>query len=173
MHTIGNDYKGLGNSWFSLMDEGEAILRYERQLVEGIVSTRRTMKIAGHVVPVANCPGALASEVGNALCLGFPATGRLTSESSTQANFDTIRADGIERAIFSATYYAGGDGKRHFSLRSPPGGAHVGNIARETAARFTEQVFADQDSIYWQHKFVGGGHEHAAGFDAPIGWEGE
>lgn len=51
---------------------------------------------------------------------------------------------------FSATYYDGADGRRHFSLRSPEGGADVGAMAK---------------------RHGGGGHEHAAGFDAPLGWE--
>lgn len=54
-------------------------------------------------------------------------------------------------APFVATYYDGLE-HRHFSLRARKGGAHVGQIARH---------------------YGGGGHQAAAGFVRPIGWEGE
>lgn len=53
---------------------------------------------------------------------------------------------------FSATYYDSADGKRHFSLRSAEDGSDVSVIARA---------------------YGGGGHAHAAGFERPLGWEGE
>lgn len=79
--------------------------------------------------------------------------------------------DGVE--FLSAKYgelppiesYDGEDGRRHFSLRSPEGGADVGAVARRMAEQFNAQ--------YQSGTWAGGGHEHAAGFDAPIGWEGE
>jgi oligoribonuclease NrnB/cAMP/cGMP phosphodiesterase (DHH superfamily) len=53
---------------------------------------------------------------------------------------------------FGACYFDRGDGQRQFSLRSQPGGADVSLIAKA---------------------YGGGGHEHAAGFQVPIGWEGD
>jgi nanoRNase/pAp phosphatase (c-di-AMP/oligoRNAs hydrolase) len=57
-----------------------------------------------------------------------------------------------EKAPFAATYYDGVDA-RHFSLRSRgDGGADVSAIAQA---------------------YGGGGHKNAAGFQMPIGWEGD
>lgn len=54
-------------------------------------------------------------------------------------------------APFAACYFDGKDG-RVFSLRSAPSGADVAAIAAS---------------------YGGGGHAHAAGFQRPIGWEGD
>jgi hypothetical protein len=140
--------------WQSTLAEGGAILRAQDQLVDGIISgTRRTMRIAGHAVPVACCPGALASEAGNRLCNPplpdhLPATGVMLGDPNRPP------AEWLAQYMppFTATYYDGADGRRHFSLRSPPSGADVGAIAAG---------------------YGGGGHHHAAGFDQAIGWEGE
>jgi uncharacterized protein len=119
--------------WDGLLAEGAAILRAQQQAVHSAVSrSRRTMLIAGQKVPVANVSG-MVSEAGHLLC---------------NTSWDTNSPP----PPFSATYYDGADGKRHFSLRSSPYGADVGAIAKS---------------------YGGGGHEHAAGFDMPIGWEGE
>lgn len=53
---------------------------------------------------------------------------------------------------FAATYFDRADGRRAFSLRSTEEGEDVADIARS---------------------FGGGGHRNAAGFTAPIGWEGD
>jgi hypothetical protein len=161
--------------WNAVLGEGAAILRYEAALIDGIIrGTRRTMRIAGHVVPVACCPGALASEVGNRLCkLGITLEQRIFGQWVDIG--DGASGNGILVSPFSATYYDGADGKRHFSLRSPPGGADVGTIAQQMAARFNAdwQELCTRDHDHREGCFRGGGHEHAAGFDAPIGWEGE
>ena len=55
-------------------------------------------------------------------------------------------------------------------------GADVGVIAKRMAKEFNEIA---SDKLYVYHTqyqgttWVGSGHEHAAGFDAPLGWEGE
>ncbi|MBY6055346.1 DHHA1 domain-containing protein [Leisingera daeponensis] len=54
--------------------------------------------------------------------------------------------------VFAATYFDRGDGQRVFSLRSIEGGMDVSKIAAQ---------------------YGGGGHKHAAGFQMPIGWEGD
>lgn len=53
---------------------------------------------------------------------------------------------------FAATYFDRGDGQRQFSLRSDDEGLDVSIIAK---------------------LYGGGGHQHAAGFQVPIGWEGD
>lgn len=55
-------------------------------------------------------------------------------------------------APFAAGYFDRSDGQRVFSLRSSPGRADVSEIARA---------------------YGGGGHANAAGFQRPIGWEGD
>lgn len=152
-----------GNSspdWVSLLNEGAAILRYEAKLVEGILRAtsltgektpdgipyRRMMTIGGYHCPVANVPASLASAAGARLYAEMPP-------------YTLEEVEGAGMKIFAATYYDEADGKRHFSLRSPAGiGADVSEIAREVGARFGRP---------------GGGHKHAAGFTAPLGWEGE
>lgn len=57
-----------------------------------------------------------------------------------------------EGAAFSATYFDNSAGERVFSLRSQTGGADVSAIAK---------------------RYGGGGHQHAAGFKMPMGWEGD
>ncbi len=68
----------------------------------------------------------------------------------------TLSSDGAnklaESARFGACYYDNSEGKRVFSLRSKPEGADVSEIAV---------------------KYGGGGHARAAGFSAPLGWEGD
>lgn len=142
----------------SLIKEGSAILRAQQQAVRTAVeSSRRTIRIAGHVIPVANVPPSMASDAGHLLW--------------------QETADGSPILMpFSATYYDGADGKRHFSLRSPEGGADVGQIAKNIAASFNTRM---QDGsgepaihiLYHGTVWAGGGHVHAAGFDAPLGWE--
>lgn len=154
-----------GSRWEHLMKEGRAIRRANRQSVAAtLAASRRTIKIAGHIVPCANVPPAMASDAGHLLCQHPP-----------EAGVTAIAAPlGCTLPFFSATYYDGADGKRHFSLRSPEGGADVGEIAKRMAEKFNEQRIshlAMTDNLL--APFAGGGHEHAAGFDSPLGWEGE
>ncbi|TWB15577.1 DHHA1 domain-containing protein [Nitrospirillum bahiense] len=108
-----------------LAAEGMAIERkHFKDIDELLKVSRRTMRIGGELVPVANLPYTLASDAANQLADGWP---------------------------FAATYSDGGD-KRVFSLRSRPGGADVSVIAKA---------------------YGGGGHRNAAGFQMPIGWEGD
>lgn len=187
------DQKSLGpdiTSWAWLIAEGRAILRSKDALTASVVrASRRTMRLAGHVVPVACIPGALASEAGHLLIKTAQVERAIYDELTLfgDIRYDEAGIGRIEDAVehgiddpqvwppFSATYYDGADSLRHFSLRSPPGGAHVGNIARDLATRFE----ADWQNLcvrLHDHRegcFVGGGHEHASGFTAPLGWEGE
>ena len=66
-------------------------------------------------------------------------------------------------------------GRRHFSLRSPEDGADVGAVAKRVVENFNLFATWKVDWRDWHggRDFVGGGHVHAAGFDAPLGWEGE
>jgi len=140
--TLGADE----STWLSIIYEGGAMLRARAaDVASAVKASRRTMRIGGYVVPVANVPGAMASEAGNMLCQ--------PTRYDDQPPFDIVPCDGnYDAPAFSATYYDGVDGKRHFSLRSAPDGLNVGTIAKT---------------------YGGGGHARAAGFDRPIGWEGE
>jgi uncharacterized protein len=62
-----------------------------------------------------------------------------------------------EHAPFAAAYFDHADGKRVFSLRSRDD-FDVGALAKQAGASLG---------------FSGGGHAQAAGFRAPLGWEGE
>lgn len=155
------------NTKSTLMGMGEGILRAQRQAVAAAVHTsRRTMRIAGHVVPVANVPPAMASDAGE--LLSQDETVQLACRKPREmSDVDTYYG------AFSATYYDGSDDKRHFSLRSPAGGADVGQIAKQVAAGLYRHAPYDSEGMLQRNYFVGGGHEHAAGFDAPLGWNGE
>ena len=124
-------------------------------------ATRRTMRIAGHVVPAANVPPSMASDAGHLLCQQF----NVPPGGSCDPN-----------SWFSATYYDGSDGRRHFSLRSPEGGADVGAVAKRIATMFNQAGQMGNAAAFRPYvgkTWTGGGHVHAAGFDAPLGWEGE
>lgn len=83
---------------------GEAILRLQRKNLDALLdASTRTMRIGGHLVPVANVPFYMASDAGNVLAEGNP---------------------------FAATYFDRADGQRQFSLRSDSGGANVSEIAK-------------------------------------------
>lgn len=60
-----------------------------------------------------------------------------------------LMADGV---AFAACYFDRADGQRVFSLRSHDDGVDVALVAKQ---------------------YGGGGHKHAAGFQRPIGWEGD
>lgn len=149
------------------------------ELLAAVRTTRRTMRIASYVVPVANVPHKMASDAGQLLC----------ENGYLPDNWQMSTVLGSHVPLFSATYYDGADGRRHFSLRSPEGGADVGQIAKRMAQAFNkEALYALHDAGHGtylidcpecaeidtsQLDYVGGGHTHAAGFDAPLGWEGE
>ena len=161
-----------GSNWSRTMREGRAILRAQRQAVAAAVAaSRRTIKIAGHIVPCANVPGSMASDAGHLLC-----------EGAYDADYGgtLIEMDAENRMkvapYFSATYYDGADGKRHFSLHSPDGVADCGAIAKEMAEKFNNWASPNYVAFYDKFKgkvWAGGGHPHSAGFGAPLGWEGE
>jgi hypothetical protein len=158
--------------WEGILSEGHAILRAHRQSVAAAVrATRRTMSLAGHVVPVACVPAGMASDAGQ--LLNQPLEGNVNNEAVVVRYVPSSAAlrAGETRPFFSATYYDGADGLRHFSLRSPPGGADVGKIAQQIAESFNQRYYYGREAA--AKPWSGGGHEHAAGFDAPLGWEGE
>lgn len=112
----------------------------------------------------------MASDAGHLLC--YP-------PCKCQGSHENCQGTGYDQPLptFSATYYDGADGKRHFSMRSLEGGADVGAVAKQMAERFN--YLADHYEAhrtradYRVHKWTGGGHARASGFDAPLGWEGE
>ncbi len=89
----------------SLVDEGRAILRYQNQYIDKLVSFARSVVIAGHEVPCLNTT-ILRSQVGERLCQGKP---------------------------FSATYFDRHDGQRVWSFRSSKEGLDVSLIAKKFA----------------------------------------
>ena len=86
----------------ALIEEGKAILRYYRTVVDAAKRTAFRRTIGGIEVPVANVPYAFASEVAGELAEGWP---------------------------FAACFYETADGI-NFSLRSREGGADVSAVAR-------------------------------------------
>lgn len=156
--------------------EGSAILRAHRIAVaSAVAASRRTIKIAGHVVPCASVPPSMASDAGHLLCRGEKCKYCANAYPGPCTDCMGTEIEPNSEPLFSVTYHDGSDGKRHFSLRSPEGGADVGEIAKNMAANFNFlSVENFKDFKYaWKGRWSGGGHAHAAGFDAPLGWEGE
>jgi hypothetical protein len=145
---------------------GYSILRAQSAAVaSAVAASRRTIRIAGHVVPCANVPPGMASNAGHQLC------SEVAIHPVDAANFN--KDEYRPNPAFSAIYYDGADGKRHFSLRSPEGGADVGRIAKRVAQELSNKTFTPFNKDWHKETFTGGGHEHSAGFDAPLGWNGE
>lgn len=86
----------------SLVPEGEAILRCERQVIDQHVKHAVEIDIAGHRVQAVNAT-TLFSEIADELAEGMP---------------------------FGACYFDRGDGLRQWSLRSREGGIDVSEVAR-------------------------------------------
>ena len=92
-----------GERWRRLVDEGEAILRYQKQLVDGQCEHAGEVEIAGHRVPCVNAT-VLISEICGQLAADKP---------------------------FAATWFERADGSRVYSLRSRgEGGLDVSEIAK-------------------------------------------
>ena len=83
---------------------GSDILRFQQQKVEEMTREARTVDLAGHTVPVVNCPYNFGSLVGEALLKKFPS------------------------AEFSGYYFTRADGKEQWGLRS--NGFDVSEIAK-------------------------------------------
>lgn len=120
------------SGWLDIaIAEGRAILRaHHAQVTAAVRATRRTMRIAGYVVPVANVSHDMASEAGHLLC---QSAFTLQSHEETPAvlsDGSPIRVrGGTVYPMFSASYYDGADGRRHFSraalLSAPPQFFHI------------------------------------------------
>lgn len=89
-----------------LFREARAIERFYDQQIGRIRRNVRTIALAGFNVPAVNCPGELASDVGNAMLAADPG------------------------APFSVTYYDKAGGTRSFSLRSEDTRVDVARIAQ-------------------------------------------
>ena len=107
-------------------DMGGAIeKKHHKDVAELVKVTRRTMRIGGMEMPVANIPYTLTSDAGNLMAK--------RDQGVAACYWDTPTA-------------------RVFSLRSTETGPDVSAIAAQ---------------------YGGGGHKNAAGFQKPIGWEGD
>lgn len=89
--------------WDSILDAGEAILRYQQQKVDEQVKNAREVEIDGYRVLAVNCTH-LTSEIAGKLAEGRP---------------------------FGAAWFQRADGKRVWSLRSREGGIDVSEVARK------------------------------------------
>lgn len=125
----------------SCAEIGHGIMRVREMQTNLIAKTASRIVIHGHEVPTANCPGFLASEVGNALC-GIPILTEAETSAMIAGSAPTVTY-GVNLPPFAATFYDEGETRR-YSLRSrKDGGADVQAIAKALG---------------------GGGHVNAAGF---------
>ncbi|GGF73609.1 Oligoribonuclease NrnB or cAMP/cGMP phosphodiesterase, DHH superfamily [Mameliella alba] len=92
-----------------VIQEGEAILRVHDKLVRQVIDvTRRNMVIGGHVVPVANGPYALASDVAGTMAEGAPFAANYVDGPDGRAFSLRSRADGVDVSEIAASYGGGG-----------------------------------------------------------------
>lgn len=111
----------------TLVEEGQAILRFKKQMVDLAVKNAEVVEIAGHKVLQCNVSAsALISDVGHELAKGRP---------------------------FGLTWFEK-DGRRIFSLRSVEGGMDVSEIAKmfgggghKHAAGFFTKIKADEPEV--------------------------
>ena len=96
------EFAGLGPPPLSLVREGAAIRRREKQIVDDHTRNARDVEMDGHSVRVVNAT-VLFSEIAGELAKGYP---------------------------FGACYFDRQDGKRQWSLRSSPDGVDVSAIAK-------------------------------------------
>lgn len=89
--------------------EGEAILRAHDKLVRQVIDTsRRTMIIGGHEVPVASAPYALASDVAGTMAQAAPFAATYVDGPKGRAFSLRSRGDGIDVSEVAASYGGGG-----------------------------------------------------------------
>ncbi len=106
-------------AWGSFIDQGAAVLRAEKQVVDQHVRNAKDREIGGYTVPAVNAT-VLFSEIAGELAQGRP---------------------------FGACYFDRADGRRQWSLRSRDGGVDVSEVAKRfgggghrNAAGFEEPV---------------------------------
>lgn len=92
----------------NLVDEGKAIHRYFRTLVEQAKKNKYSWNIAGHVVPVVNAPAFLASEVAGELAEGQPFAGVYSQNDEFQFWSLRSREGGLDVSEIAKLYGGGG-----------------------------------------------------------------
>lgn len=89
--------------------EGAAILRAHDKLVRQVIdTTRREMVIGGHLVPVANAPYSLASDVAGTLAQDAPFAASYLDGPDGRAFSLRSRGDGLDVSEIAALYGGGG-----------------------------------------------------------------
>ena len=96
----------LESNFSMVVAEGEAIVRYQAQVIESLIADASIDRVVGFDVPVINS-SVMQSEIGNALLKVFP------------------------DAPFSAVYNVLPNGMKKFSLRSEEGRMDVGTLAKQ------------------------------------------
>lgn len=102
-----------------LVETGRAILRYEEQILEGLLRGARRTEFAGHEnIPVVNAPGRFASELGNRLSADAPFA-VVWSEGRDRTLWFSLRSQGGADCSAIAKLYGGGGHKcaAGFSLK--------------------------------------------------------
>lgn len=94
---------------WQMAEEGRAILRAHDKLVRSVIDTsKRRMVIAGHNVPVAAAPYALASDVAGTMAEGEPFAATYVDGPKGRAFSLRSRGDGLDVSQIAATFGGGG-----------------------------------------------------------------
>jgi uncharacterized protein len=106
----------------ALVREGEAINRYRRQLIERYKKKVVIGKIAGHEVPIVNCPASITSELLGELAQDYPFAASYEDKGDRRGwSLRSRGAHGADVAVIAQ--YFGGGGHRNaagFSTALPP-----------------------------------------------------
>lgn len=104
-----------------LIMEGKAVLRsHDKDVATFAKLTRRTMRIGGYNVPVANLPPSMASDAGHLLSEAHPFAATYYDAEGGRVFSLRSREDGMDVSAI-ASQYGGGGHKHAAGFRAPPG----------------------------------------------------
>jgi oligoribonuclease NrnB/cAMP/cGMP phosphodiesterase (DHH superfamily) len=116
--TLWRDWAASPEAIEQLAQEGGAINRYRQQMVDHYRRRAVPGRIAGHTIPIVNCPREIVSELLGTLAEGQPfAAGYLDGEERRGWSLRSA-ADGLDVAAIAERF--GGGGHRHAAGFSTP-----------------------------------------------------
>ena len=103
-HEIANDEQAFQR----LVDEGNAINRYRKQMIEQGMRVAAMGVIAGYRVPIVNCPRAIVSELVGQLAEGQPFAAGYTDYGNRRSWSLRSAKDGADVALIAQQFGGGG-----------------------------------------------------------------
>ena len=103
----------------SYLEQGKAILAYQKTLVNQLAETAELVSFEGHSILVANAPHALASSLGHVLYQKNPPMSVIWNQQKDRKSF-SLRSDGTVDVGRMAQKYGGGGHKTAAGFRLEP-----------------------------------------------------